>query len=89
MKGKITAPAATTTTAGANAFGSVTLSGGSAVVSTSAITANSLVLLSVQSLGTVIVATPVAVTARSAGVSFTITSAAGTDTSVIAWQIIN
>lgn len=86
---KISAPAATTTTAGANAFGRVALVAGSAVVSTTAITATSIVLLTNQVLGTVAAPFPLAVTARTAGSSFTITSSDGTDTSTIGWVIIN
>lgn len=86
---KISAPAATTTTAGANAFGRVDLVAGSAVVSTTAITNTSIVLLTNQALGTVVAPFPLAVTARTAGTSFTITSSDGTDTSTIGWVIIN
>lgn len=68
--------------------GVVTLAGGTAVVPTNKIAANSRVQLTVQSLGTVTAPQPVAVTARTAGTSFTITSADATDTSVVAWLII-
>jgi hypothetical protein len=74
---------------GTNAcMGVTTLSSGSVVVSTNKVTANSRIMLTTQSLGTVSVPQAIAVTARSAGTSFTITSADGTDTSVIAWEII-
>jgi hypothetical protein len=68
--------------------GKATLSSGAVVVSTAAVTSSSLIWLTVQVLGTVVAPKAVAVTARSAGVSFTITSADGTDTSDVAWQII-
>jgi hypothetical protein len=86
---KISAPAATTTAAGANSFGRVSLTAGSAVVATTAITATSIVLLTNQVLGTVAAPFPLGVTARTAGTSFTITSSDGTDTSTIGWVIIN
>lgn len=74
---------------GTNAtMGVATLVAGTVVVSTTKVTASSRILLTVQSLGTVAVATPIAVTARTAGTSFTITSSAITDTSVIAWCIV-
>lgn len=73
---------------GSNAkMGVATLSGGVTVVSTTAVTASSRIFISVQSLGTVTVATPIAVTARSAGTSFTISSSNVIDTSVVAWTI--
>lgn len=68
--------------------GVATLVAGSKVVSTTAVAANSRIFLTVQSLGTVAAPKAVAVTARSAGTSFTITSSDGTDTSVVAWTII-
>lgn len=80
---------ASTTTAGANSFGKVSLSGGAAVVSTSAAHTASIIFLTTQALGTVATPMPIAVTARSDGVSFTITSSDGTDTSSIGWMIIN
>ena len=79
----------TTTTAGANSFGSVALVGGTATVDTSAVTANSLIFLTCQALGTVIVASGLAVTTITASMSFVITASQGTDTSTIAWMVIN
>ncbi len=74
---------------GTNATSGVaTLAAGTVVVNTTKVTANSRIYLTVQALGTVAVATPLAVTARTAGTSFTITSAGVTDTSVVAWVII-
>lgn len=73
---------------GTNAtMGIATLVAGTVVVNTNKVTANSRIFLTVQSLGTVAVATPIAITARVAGTSFTITSSGITDTSVVAWQI--
>jgi len=85
----ISTSVASTTTAGANSFGNVSLVGGSAVVSTTAALTNSIIILTTQALGTVATPMPIAVTARSNGVSFTITSSDGTDTSSIGWMIIN
>ncbi len=74
---------------GTNAsMGVATLVAGTVVVNTTLVTANSRIFLTVQALGTVAVATPVSVTARTANTSFTITSSAITDTSVIAWHIV-
>lgn len=74
---------------GTNAtMGVATLVGGTVVVSTTKVTANSRIQLTIQSLGTVTIPTTVGVTARTGGTSFTITSANVSDTSVIAWQII-
>lgn len=66
--------------------GTATLVGGSAVVATTAVTATSKIILTVQSLGTVAAPKAIAVTARTPGTSFTITSADNTDTSVVAWE---
>lgn len=90
---------ATTTTAGANSFGTVTLVGGTATVSTSAITTNSIVLLTRQTIG----ATGAAALGQisrgtiSNGVSFVINALSGTDATAlvatdvsnIGWMIIN
>lgn len=74
---------------GTNAtMGVATLSGGAATVATTKVTANSRIFLSIQVLGTVAAAKAIAVTARNAGQDFTITSADGTDTSDVAWLII-
>jgi len=74
---------------GANAtMGVGTLVAGVKTISTTKITANSRIILTTQSLGTVVSPKAIAITARLAGTSFTITSADPTDTSVIAWQII-
>jgi hypothetical protein len=74
---------------GTNAtMGVATLVAGSKVVSTTKVTANSRIFVSIQSLGTVTVPKGIGVTARTSGTSFTLTSADATDTSVIAWHII-
>ncbi len=80
---------ASTTTAGANSFGKVSLSSGAAVVNTTAALTNSIIILTTQALGTVATPMAIAVTARSNGSSFTITSEDATDTSSIGWMIIN
>lgn len=73
---------------GTNAcMGVATLVAGSVVVSTTKVSANSRIVLTVQSLGTITVPVAIAVSARSAGTSFTILSASAIDTSVIGWQI--
>lgn len=69
-------------------MGTATLVAGTVTVNTTQVTANSRIFLTVQSLGTVTTPKAVAVTARTAGTSFTITSADGTDTSVVAWMIV-
>lgn len=89
----------TTTAAGANSFGSVTLTAGAATVSTSAVTANSLIVIWRQSLGAT-GANPIGLLTVGpivAGVSFEIhaattasaTTDVATDVSVVGWMIIN
>lgn len=74
---------------GANAaMGVATLVAGSVVVNTTKVAATSRIQLTVQSLGTVVDPKAVAVTARTAGTSFTIRSSDATDTSVVAWEIV-
>lgn len=80
---------ASTTTAGANSFGTVALVAGSAVVATSAVTASSMVFLTCQDLGTVIIPSALCVSAKVASTSFTITASDATDTSTVAWFIVN
>ncbi len=73
---------------GTNAtMGVATLAAGTVTVNTTKVTANSRLVLTIQALGTVSIPNAIGVTARTAGTSFTITSADATDTSVIAWQI--
>ena len=70
--------------------GTFTLGGGATtVVSCSAVTANSLILLTPQALGTVSIPSALAVTATSANTSFTVTPSDSTDTSTVAYLIIN
>lgn len=72
---------------GSNAkMGTAVLVGGTLVVSTTAVTANSRIFLTCQTPG----GTPgfLRVSARTAGTSFTILSSSGTDTSTVAWMIV-
>lgn len=80
---------ASTNAAGANSAGTVALVGGTIVVSTTSVTANSLIRLTCQALGTVVVPSGLCVSAKSAGVSFTILASQVTDTSTIFWEIVN
>lgn len=68
--------------------GKATLATGVKVVNDAKVTTTCIILLTTQVLGTVAAPKAIAVTARSAGVSFTITSADNTDTSIIGYQII-
>ncbi len=72
----------------ADTAGKTTLVAGTKTVATTAVTASSLIFVTVQSLGTV--ATPMAMTIENvvAGASFDITSSDATDTSVVAWFIV-
>lgn len=95
----ISTSVASTTTAGANSFGTVTLSSGTATVSTSAVTASSIIFLTRQSIGSTGAAAlgQLTVGTISAGASFVITAAltatatstATTDVSVVGWMIVN
>lgn len=72
---------------GTNArMGTATLSAGTATVNTNVVTANSRILLTSQVDG----GTPgfLRVSARTADTSFTITSSSATDTSTVAWVIL-
>lgn len=88
---------ATTTTAGANSIGSVTLVSGTATVSTTAVTANSLIQIWRQSVGASTALGQLSVGTITAGTSFVINAATqaspGTplaaDVSVVGWTIIN
>lgn len=74
---------------GTNATSGVaTLVAGTVTVPTTKATANSRIYLSVQALGTVTTPKSVGATARTPGTSFTITSADATDTSQVAWLIV-
>lgn len=89
----------TTTTAGANSFGSVTLSGGTATVSTTAVTASSLIFIWRQSVGAtganpiglLTVGTIVASTSFviDAVLTTSATTLVATDVSVVGWMIVN
>lgn len=73
---------------GTNAtMGTCTLVLGTCTVSTTKVTANSRIDLANQQLGTITVPVGYAISARSAGTSFTILSGNLTDTSVIYWKI--
>lgn len=66
--------------------GAAVLTGGAATVANTSVTANSRIFLTSQADG----GTPgfLRVSARTAGTSFTITSSSGTDTSTVAYEII-
>lgn len=64
--------------------GTAVLSSGTVTVSSTIVTANSRILLTAQDNNTT---GALRVSARSAGVSFTITSSVGTDSGVVAYQI--
>lgn len=86
--GAINSSVGLTVKEGANAKqGVATMVAGTVTVSNTSVTANSRIQLTVQSLGTVTAPKAIAVTARTAGTSFTITSADNTDTSVVAFEI--
>lgn len=70
------------------AAGVAVLVDGVKVVATSRVTASSRIQLTAQVLGTVTAPKALAVTARTAGTSFTITSADVTDTSSVGWLIV-
>jgi hypothetical protein len=77
------------TAASASVGTTAALTGGAIIVSTTAITASSLVFFSTNTLGTVTVPQAYRVSARTAGVSFTIQSQNATDTSTVNYWIIN
>lgn len=85
------------TAAGANSFGTVTLTSGTATVATTAVTANSIIILSRMSVGASTALGILTVGTVTAGTSFVISAATqatpGTplaaDASVIGWMIIN
>lgn len=77
------------TAATASAGTTAALTGGAIVVSTTAITASSLVFFATNTLGTVAVPQAYRVSARTPGVSFTIQSQDATDTSTVNYWIIN
>lgn len=67
--------------------GIATLVAGTVTVANTSVTANSRIILTPQSLGTVTRPAAVGVTARTAATSFVITSSDATDTSVVAYEI--
>lgn len=71
---------------GAATAGRVVLVGGTATVNTTAVGANTIILMDNQALGGT--AGFLRVSARVAGTSFTITSSSGTDTSTIGWVLV-
>ncbi|MGW3427937.1 hypothetical protein ACWDHW_08270 [Streptomyces melanosporofaciens] len=72
---------------GSNAkMGRATLAAGTAAVNTTAVTASSEIFLTNQVLGGT--AGFLRISARTAGTSFTITSSSGSDTSTVAWMIV-
>lgn len=74
---------------GTNAtMGVATLVAGTVTVNTNKVTANSRIMLTRQNLGTITVPVGLAISARTAGTSFTILSGDLTDTSQVAWQIL-
>lgn len=90
---------ATTTAAGANSAGTVTLVAGEAVIATTAVTANSQIRLYRQGVGATGAAALgiLSILTRVAGTSFTIravqpadaTAAQAADVSVVGWEIVN
>ncbi len=70
------------------AMGTATLSAGTVTVSNTLVTSSSRIFLTPQTLGTVSVPSACGISGRSAGISFTILCSQATDTSVIAWQIV-
>jgi hypothetical protein len=95
----ISTSVATTTTAGANSFGTVTLVGGTATVNTSAVTANSIIMLTrmsvgatgaaalgILSVGTIVGATSFVINAWTTANA---TALATTDVSSVGWMLIN
>lgn len=81
----IAATASATCSAGTFVLGG----GATTVVSNSAVTANSIILLTTQALGTVTVASTLSVVVSTPGVNFTVTPSQSTDTSTVAYLIIN
>jgi len=68
--------------------GNITLTSGTATVWTNAVNANSVILLTVGTLGTVTTPQPIHWSNKVTGTSFDIVSANNTDTSTVSWLII-
>jgi hypothetical protein len=83
--GKITVPSA----AGAPTAGTATLVGGTVTVNTTAITANSKVMLSRNTTGGTLGHLSAPQASRTAGTSFVINSSSGTETSTVDWHFID
>jgi hypothetical protein len=95
VNGALTANGGVTNTTGAQSLkttatngpvGVATLSGGTVTVANTAVTANTAIFLGRRSVGGT--AGALFVSAITAGTSFVITSTSGTDTSVVAYQIV-
>jgi hypothetical protein len=69
-------------------IGTATMAAGTVIVNTTRVTATSVIMLTVQSLGTVSTPKSVSVVGRVVGSYFTIASEDVTDTSVVGWWII-
>lgn len=67
--------------------GLATLAAGTVTVADTSVTANSRIQLTAQTLAGVATPQALAVTARTPGTSFTITSASASDTSTVAWEM--
>lgn len=68
--------------------GTAVLVGGTVTVNNTKVSANSIIIITVQALGTVAVPSGYSISARVAGTSFTILASAPTDTSTVGWFII-
>lgn len=68
--------------------GIATLAAGTVTIATTAVTAISRVHLTNQTLGTVTAPSALGVSARTAGTSFTVLASQATDTSTVAWVIV-
>lgn len=81
-------PLGQTTSGSAATKGSFTFASGThGQIATTAVTTTSVIAYTIKTLGTVTIAQAIA-TALAAGVGFTPTSAAATDTSVVNWAIV-
>jgi hypothetical protein len=69
-------------------MGSTTLVGGTKTIANTSITANTRIFISIQQLGTVLTPKAIAITAKVPGASFTIESEDPTDTSQLAYILV-
>lgn len=75
--------------AGANAtVGTATLTAGTVTVSTTKVSATSVIFVTIQALGTVTTAKSMTIANKTAATSFQIVSEDATDTSTVAWWIL-